>query len=164
MRLDALDEFSQPFKADPARIHFWEKRKKDDLVCANAKTPERMRAILDSNLDPWTRFAVWGVAMLDRRQAREGLGPWGARNSERSTIQKCKEMNKKEVLTSAMTVKDVLDCHPEALQVFVDIGLLCVGCPAEAFHTLADVAREYHLDLSQLLQRLHKAIGDDAIS
>jgi len=73
-------------------------------------------------------------------------------------------MSKKDVLTSAMTVKDVLDCYPEALHVFVDIGLLCVGCPAEAFHTLADVAREYHLDLSQLLHRLHKAIGDDAVS
>ena len=73
-------------------------------------------------------------------------------------------MNKKEGLTSATTVKGVLDRHPEALQVFVDIGLLCVGCPAEAFHTLADVAREYHLDLSQLLQRLREAIGDDAVS
>ena len=73
-------------------------------------------------------------------------------------------MNKKEVLTSATTIKEVLDCHQEALQVFVDIGLLCVGCPAEAFHTLADVAREYHLDLSQLLQRIDKAVGDDAVS
>ncbi len=70
-------------------------------------------------------------------------------------------MNKKEGLTAATTVKEVLDRYPEALQVFVDIGLLCVGCPAEAFHTLADVAGEYQLDLSQLLQRIHQAIGDN---
>ena len=73
-------------------------------------------------------------------------------------------MNKKEPLTSAITVKEVLDRHPQALKVFMDIGLLCVGCPTEAFHTLADVAREYHLDLKQLLQRIDKAIGDDDVS
>jgi hybrid cluster-associated redox disulfide protein len=73
-------------------------------------------------------------------------------------------MNKKNALTPAITVKEVLDRHPQALQVFLDIGLLCVGCPAEAFHTLADVVREYHLDLNQLLQSIDKAIGDDAVS
>ena len=73
-------------------------------------------------------------------------------------------MNKQEALTSATTVKEVLDRHPRALQVFMDLRLLCVGCPAEAFHTLADVAREYHLDLNQLLQRIYKVIGDDAVS
>jgi hybrid cluster-associated redox disulfide protein len=72
-------------------------------------------------------------------------------------------MNKKEVLTSTLTVKEVLDRHPQALQVFMDIGLLCVGCPTEAFHTLADVAREYHLDLNGLLQRIYKAIGVNEI-
>ena len=41
----------------------------------------------------------------------------------------------------------------------MELGLLCVGCPTEAFHTLADVAREYHLDLNQLLQRIYAVIG-----
>ena len=44
----------------------------------------------------------------------------------------------------------------------MDLGLLCVGCPAEDFHTLVDVAREYHLELNQLLRRIHKAIEDEA--
>lgn len=73
-------------------------------------------------------------------------------------------MNQKEILTSAITVKEILDRYPKALPVFMDIGLLCVGCPAEAFHTLEDVAREYHLDLDQLLRRLHKAIGEGEVS
>jgi hybrid cluster-associated redox disulfide protein len=72
-------------------------------------------------------------------------------------------MNNQEVLTSTLTVKEVLDRHPRALKVFMDIGLLCVGCPTEAFHTLADVAREYNLDLNQLLQRIYKAIGVNEI-
>lgn len=66
------------------------------------------------------------------------------------------------ILPSDITVKELLDRHPQALQLFMDFGLLCVGCPAEAFHTLADVAREYHLDPNQLLRRIHKAIEEEA--
>jgi hypothetical protein len=40
----------------------------------------------------------------------------------------------------------------------MDLGLMCPGCPAEAFHTLTDVAREYHLDPDQLLWRIVKVI------
>ena len=69
-------------------------------------------------------------------------------------------MKKKELLTSDSTVKEVLDRHPRSLRVFVDIGLLCAGCPAEAFHTLEDVAREYHLNLEELLQQIHEAIAE----
>lgn len=64
-------------------------------------------------------------------------------------------------LSSDITVKKLLDHYPQVLQVFLDIGLLCVGCPTEAFHTLADVAREYRLDLNQLRRRITKAVEDD---
>lgn len=66
------------------------------------------------------------------------------------------------ILSSDITIKELLDRYPLALQPLMDLGLLCVGCPAEAFHTLADVAREYHLDPNQLLRRIHKAIQDEA--
>lgn len=62
------------------------------------------------------------------------------------------------LLSSDMTVKELLDLYPKLMQTFMDLGLLCVGCPAEAFHTLADVAREYGLDQNQLFQRLQHAI------
>ncbi|MGA8281034.1 MAG: DUF1858 domain-containing protein [Desulfobacterales bacterium] len=61
-------------------------------------------------------------------------------------------------LSSDITVKDLLDRYPQLLRTFMDLGLLCVGCPTEAFHTLADVAREYRLYQDQLLHRLQHAI------
>jgi hybrid cluster-associated redox disulfide protein len=67
-------------------------------------------------------------------------------------------------LSPDITVKDLLDHYPQLLQLFMDLGLLCIGCPAEAFHTLADVAREYHIDLNQLLQRIDIAIGSNRLS
>ena len=68
----------------------------------------------------------------------------------------------KPFLSPDMTVKQLLDRYPQLLHLFIDLGLLCIGCPVEAFHTLADVAREYHIDLVQLLQRIDTVIEGKA--
>ena len=60
-----------------------------------------------------------------------------------------------------MTVKECLERFPQAMHVFMDAGFLCVGCPTEGFHTLEDVAREYHLDLEKLLRNIRTAIGEN---
>jgi hybrid cluster-associated redox disulfide protein len=63
-------------------------------------------------------------------------------------------------LSLHLTVKELMDRHPQVLKRFMDLGLMCVGCPTEAFHTLTDVAREYGLDPDQLLHRLQHAIEE----
>jgi hybrid cluster-associated redox disulfide protein len=62
-------------------------------------------------------------------------------------------------LSPLLTVKEVLAHYPQALHVFMELWLLCVGCPTEAFHTLADVAKEHDLGIEQLLQRIQAGIG-----
>lgn len=70
----------------------------------------------------------------------------------------------KSRLSTDITVKELLDRHPQLLQLFMEFGLMCPGCPAEAFHTLTDIVREYRLDLNQLLQRIERVIGDKGAS
>ena len=65
----------------------------------------------------------------------------------------------KPSLLSEITVKELLDRHPQLLPQFIDLGLMCPGCPAEAFHSLTDVAREYHIDLDQFLQSIVEVMG-----
>jgi len=66
-------------------------------------------------------------------------------------------------ISADISVKALLERYPQLLQTFLDMGLICAGCPTEAFHTLKDVAREYRLDLNQLLKSLYEAIGDDDV-
>ena len=61
-------------------------------------------------------------------------------------------------ISTGITIKELLDRYPQVLQMFLDMELMCVGCPAETFHTLIDVAREYHLDRHQFLQRIYMVI------
>jgi hybrid cluster-associated redox disulfide protein len=63
-------------------------------------------------------------------------------------------------ISESSTIKELLDQHPYLLHTFVGLGLMCVGCPADAFHNLSDVAREYNLDKSKLMAHLEKVIDD----
>jgi hybrid cluster-associated redox disulfide protein len=71
---------------------------------------------------------------------------------------------KNSTISSEITVKEIFDRYPQLVQTFMELRLLCVGCPAEAFHTLNDVAREYLFDLNQLRQRLDADIVNEASS
>ena len=66
-------------------------------------------------------------------------------------------------ISTDITIRELLDCYPQLLQTFMNMGLKCVGCPTEAFHTLEDVALEYHLGLDQLYERIFDAIGDNVL-
>ena len=63
-------------------------------------------------------------------------------------------------ISNDITIKELLDRYPQLLRWFLDMGLFCVGCPAEGFHTLVDVAREYGVDEDQLLRNLNNAIDN----
>jgi len=67
-------------------------------------------------------------------------------------------------ISNDITAKELLDRYPKLMRMFMDIGLMCMSCPAEAFHTLEDVSRACHLDLNHLLQRLYKVIEDNGAS
>ena len=74
------------------------------------------------------------------------------------------EIIMKPLLSSDITVKELLERHPELLSTFVKQGLLCVGCPAEAFHSVKEVAREYGLDQDQLLKQFQNVIDNSNAS
>ena len=67
-------------------------------------------------------------------------------------------------ISSDTTVKYLLDTYPQILQMFMNMKLRCVGCPAEGFHTLAEVAHEYKLDITYLIDSINKAIQEDTPS
>jgi len=113
--------------------------------------------------------------LRQRKDAGESSGFNNDRGSEFSdglvsTLDKMKEEVKVEgemtmnpKISTNITVKQLIERYPQLLKTFMDMGLMCVGCPTEAFHTMADVAREYHISLDQLLERISKTIGDSDV-
>ena len=64
-------------------------------------------------------------------------------------------------ISESTTIQELLNFYPYLLPTFIDLGLMCVGCPADAFHNLADVAKEYGMDKKELITRLEAAIDEN---
>jgi hybrid cluster-associated redox disulfide protein len=60
-------------------------------------------------------------------------------------------------IDATITVRDLIERYPSVIAVFLKRRLTCVGCPAEAFHTLEEVALVYGLALQPFLRELRDA-------
>lgn len=61
-------------------------------------------------------------------------------------------------ISPEISVKTLFDQEPKLVKLFMELKLNCIGCPMDDFHTLADVSKENHLDLDQLLIKIHKTL------
>lgn len=59
---------------------------------------------------------------------------------------------------NGMTLDAIMRRWPATMRVMIDHGLLCVGCPVAAFHTVADAAREHGVDEVALSRDLSEVI------
>lgn len=53
-----------------------------------------------------------------------------------------------------LPLERMFEIWPKTAAVFVELGLLCVGCPVSPFHTVSDTCREYRLDEDAFRERL----------
>lgn len=61
-------------------------------------------------------------------------------------------------LSAGLTVAEVMQRWPETVIVFLSYRMACIGCLLAPFDTVADVARNYRLDLDELLHDLQDRI------
>jgi hybrid cluster-associated redox disulfide protein len=61
-------------------------------------------------------------------------------------------------IDSKTTIQALLEQHPRATAVFIERKMLCVGCPAQAFHTLEEVARIHGSTMDDLCDAIRDAI------
>jgi len=57
------------------------------------------------------------------------------------------------------TIQELLKLHPRATAAFIKRRMLCVGCPAQAFHTLEEVARIHGSTIDDLYAAIRDAIS-----
>jgi len=60
------------------------------------------------------------------------------------------------------TIHELLKRHPGATTVFIQRRMLCVGCPAQAYHTLEDVVRIHGCSWDGLCDAIREAIEPNA--
>ena len=58
-----------------------------------------------------------------------------------------------------MSMDEVMREWPATIGVILGHGMLCVGCPIAAFHTVVDAAREHDIAEAKLVHDLRGVIG-----
>jgi len=61
-------------------------------------------------------------------------------------------------IDSKICIQELLESYPRATAAFIKRRMLCVGCPAQAFHTIEDVARIHGDTIDDLFAAIREAI------
>lgn len=64
----------------------------------------------------------------------------------------------KQTITEDMTIKDVIDNHPETAMVFMKYNVGCIGCLAASYEKVKDIATVHGIDTAQLVKDLNAAV------
>lgn len=62
-------------------------------------------------------------------------------------------------INATVTVDDVLGQHPDAMRVFIDHGMACIGCAVAPYHTIEEACAEYNLPVEEMLRDLAAAMS-----
>lgn len=61
-------------------------------------------------------------------------------------------------ITKNDIIGDVLDRHPETAQLFLNIGMHCLGCPASRGETIEEACYVHGADADKLIEALNAAV------
>lgn len=63
------------------------------------------------------------------------------------------------MLTKEMTVGQVLRQYPQTVQVFLELGMHCLGCPSSTMESIEGAALTHGKNPDELIDTLNKAIA-----
>ena len=63
-------------------------------------------------------------------------------------------------VTKDMSIIDIVQNHPETLEVFAKYGMGCIGCAAAKFENLEAGAKVHGFDADEMVAEINKVIGE----
>ncbi len=63
-------------------------------------------------------------------------------------------------ITAEMSINEVVDKYPQTIKVFFRHGMQCIGCYVCDFHSIAESAEEYGVEMDALLNDLNDVIAE----
>ncbi len=64
-----------------------------------------------------------------------------------------------EKVTKEMSIIDIVQQHPESLEVFAKYGMGCIGCAAAKFENLEAGAKVHGFDPDEMVAEINAIIG-----
>jgi len=64
------------------------------------------------------------------------------------------------MITKEDNLREVVTKHPEAVPVFAEAGLHCIGCAIAQFETIEQGAAAHGMNVDELVKKLNEAIKE----
>lgn len=61
-------------------------------------------------------------------------------------------------ITKNIGFSELLEKHPEAVEVLMNSGMHCIGCPASMFETLEQGAMSHGIDINELVDKINEKL------
>jgi hybrid cluster-associated redox disulfide protein len=61
-------------------------------------------------------------------------------------------------ISKEMTIGEIVRNYPECVEVLMNFGMGCVGCPSAQAETLEEAGRVHGIDVEQLIKALNEAV------
>ena len=65
----------------------------------------------------------------------------------------------KEQVTKDTVIGEIINKHPEAIEVMLNHGMHCIGCHVATWETVEQAASSHGIDVEELLKKINKAIA-----
>ena len=65
-------------------------------------------------------------------------------------------------VTKEMSIIDIVQNHPETLEVFAKYGMSCIGCAAAKFENLEAGAKVHGFDADAMVAEINEIIGEQS--
>lgn len=64
-------------------------------------------------------------------------------------------------ITKDMGIMEIVQNHPETVEVFQKFGMGCIGCAAAHFENLEAGAKVHGIDIEAMVDAMNELVGDD---
>lgn len=64
-------------------------------------------------------------------------------------------------ITKDMGIMEIVQNHPETVEVFQKFGMGCIGCAAAHFENLEAGAKVHGIDIDAMVDAMNGLVGDD---
>ena len=65
------------------------------------------------------------------------------------------------IITKDMGIMEIVQNHPETVEVFQKFGMGCIGCAAAHFENLEAGAKVHGIDIDAMVDAMNELVGDD---
>lgn len=65
------------------------------------------------------------------------------------------------LITKDMTVGQVLRNHPQTVQIFLELGMHCLGCPSSTMESIEGAALTHGKKPDELVEQLNQALAQN---